>query len=58
MAVFEDAGFDAAVCMTLEGAFFNKGEACTTGLRILVQRGIYDKYVEKLAVSVKKIRSG
>lgn len=29
--IFEDADFDRAVETALEGAFFNKGEACTAG---------------------------
>lgn len=56
--VFEDADFDGAVRDALEGAFFNKGEACTASSRILVQRSIYDKFVEKLAAGVNKIRAG
>ncbi|CAJ2510151.1 Uu.00g060510.m01.CDS01 [Anthostomella pinea] len=56
--VFDDADFDSAVRNALEGAFFNKGEACTAGSRILVQRGIYDRFVEKLAAGVRKIRMG
>jgi acyl-CoA reductase-like NAD-dependent aldehyde dehydrogenase len=56
--VFDDADFDHAVRSSLEGAFFNKGEACTASSRLLVQRGIYDKFVEKLAAGVKKIRTG
>ncbi|KAI8626843.1 dehydrogenase [Xylariaceae sp. FL1651] len=56
--VFDDADFDAAVRTALEGAFFNKGEACTASSRILVQRGIYDRFVEKLAAGVKQLRMG
>ncbi|KAI1500712.1 dehydrogenase [Biscogniauxia marginata] len=58
LTVFDDADFDVAVRETLEGAFFNKGEACTASSRILVQRGIYDKFVEKLAAAVKLIKMG
>ncbi|KAI1104769.1 dehydrogenase [Jackrogersella minutella] len=58
MVVFDDADFDAAVRTALEGAYFNKGEACTATSRILVQRGIYDRFVEKLATGVKKIKMG
>ncbi|KAI0383237.1 dehydrogenase [Hypomontagnella monticulosa] len=58
LTVFDDADFNAAVRTALEGAFFNKGEACTASSRILVQRGIYDKFVEKLAAGVKKIKMG
>ncbi|KAF1348959.1 dehydrogenase [Delphinella strobiligena] len=56
--VFEDADFDQAVRDALDGAFFNKGEACTATSRLLVQRGIYDRFVEKLAAGVRKIRAG
>ena len=56
--VFNDAEFDHAVRDALEGAFFNKGEACTASSRLLVQRGIYDRFVEKLAAGVKQIKAG
>lgn len=56
--VLEDADFDLAVRDALEGAFFNKGEACTASSRLLVQRGIYDRFVEKLGAGVKQIKAG
>ncbi|KAI0143865.1 dehydrogenase [Hypoxylon sp. NC0597] len=58
LVIFDDADFDAAVRTALEGAFFNKGEACTATSRILVQRGIYGRFVEKLAAGVKQIKMG
>ena len=42
----------------LEGAFFNKGEACTASSRLLIQRNMYDKFIEKLAAGVKMIKQG
>ena len=56
--VFEDADFDLAVRDALEGAFFNKGEACTAASRLLIQRNIYDKFVQKLAAGVNMIKQG
>ena len=56
--VFDDADFDGAVRDAIEGAFFNKGEACTASSRLLVQRGIYDRFVEKLAAGVRQIKAG
>jgi acyl-CoA reductase-like NAD-dependent aldehyde dehydrogenase len=56
--VFDDADFDSAVRDAIEGAFFNKGEACTASSRLLVQKGIYDRFVEKLATGVKQIKAG
>lgn len=56
--VFEDADFDRAVRGAVEGPFFNKGEACTASSRLLVQRSIYDRFVEKLAAGVRKLVVG
>lgn len=57
--VFNDVeDIDAAVEYALEGAFFNKGEACTASSRILVQTGAYNTFCQKLAAGVKRIRSG
>lgn len=56
--VFEDADVDRAVRDTVDGAFFNKGEACTASSRILVQRAVYAAFTAKLAAAVKRIRTG
>ena len=58
MIVFDDADFDRAVMDTAEGGFYNKGEACTATSRILVQDGIYDRFVEQLAAAVTKLKVG
>lgn len=58
MVVFDDADLDQAVRDALEGAFFNKGEACTATSRLLIQKGVYDKFVDKLAAGVKKLKAG
>ncbi|EPK5281656.1 aldehyde dehydrogenase family protein [Pseudomonas aeruginosa] len=56
--VFDDADLDRAVRDGLEGGFFNQGEACTAASRMVVQRGIYDRFVERLAEGVKKLKVG
>lgn len=56
--VFDDADLDRAVRQALEGAFFNKGEACTAASRLLVQRGVHDAFVERLAAGVRALRVG
>ena len=58
MIVFDDADFDRAVKDAAEGGFYNKGEACTATSRILVQDGIYDRFVERLAAAVTKLKVG
>lgn len=56
--VFDDADLDRAVHDALEGAFYNKGEACTAASRFLVQRGIHDQFVERLTKAVLKLNVG
>lgn len=58
LIVFDDADFDLAVRDALDGAFFNKGEACTAASRILVQKPLYDMFVVRLAAAVKRLKVG
>lgn len=56
--VFDDADLDQAVRDALDGGYFNQGEACTAASRLLVQRGVYDAFVDKLAAGVRRLRVG
>ena len=47
--VFADADLDAAVDGAILGAFSNQGEVCLAGSRLLVQRPIYDEFVQRFA---------
>lgn len=58
MIVFDDADIDHAVKTALEGAFYNKGEACTATSRILVQSSIHDDFVTRLSEAIVKLRVG
>ena len=51
--IFADANLDAAVQAAFWGIFWNKGEVCVAGSRLLVERPIYDEIVEKLARMAK-----
>ena len=55
---FADADFEAAIDGALFGVFINQGEVCSAGSRILVQKSIYNKFVEAMAEKAKKIRLG
>jgi betaine-aldehyde dehydrogenase len=55
---FADAHFEAAVEGALFGVFFNQGEVCSAGSRVLVQRDIYTKFVEAAAAKAKTIKVG
>lgn len=47
--VFADANMEAALQAAFWGIFWNKGEVCVAGSRILVERPIYDEFVEKFS---------
>jgi betaine-aldehyde dehydrogenase len=55
---FADADFEAAIDGALFGVFINQGEVCSAGSRILVQKSIYNKFVEAMAEKAKKIKIG
>ena len=48
LVVMDDAEFDRAVQCALDGAFFATGQRCTASSRIIVQDGIYQKFVAAL----------
>lgn len=59
LVVLDDADLDKAVEATLTACFLNAGQSCTAGERILVQRSVYDAYIEKLDAAVAaQIRLG
>ncbi|MBX6329762.1 MAG: aldehyde dehydrogenase [Pseudolabrys sp.] len=47
--IFADANVDAAVQTAFWAIFWNKGEVCVAGSRLIVERPIYDEVVNKLA---------
>jgi len=55
---FADADFEAAIDGALFGVFINQGEVCSAGSRILVQRPIYNEFVEAMAAKAKTIKLG
>ncbi|MDP6964162.1 MAG: aldehyde dehydrogenase family protein, partial [Planctomycetota bacterium] len=56
--VFADANIKAALRGAASGIFYNKGEVCAAGSRVLVQREIYDEFVEGLAAIAGKTTVG
>ncbi|WP_269928995.1 5-carboxymethyl-2-hydroxymuconate semialdehyde dehydrogenase [Kocuria massiliensis] len=56
--VFDDADLETAINATVFGVFSLNGERCTAGSRILVQRGVYDEFVERYAAQAKRVRVG
>lgn len=56
--VFEDADLDAAVNGALACKYRNSGQTCICTNRFLVQDGIHDAFVERLAVKVRGLKVG
>ncbi|KAK1372394.1 Succinate-semialdehyde dehydrogenase [Heracleum sosnowskyi] len=56
--IFDDADLEVAIKGTLGTKFRNSGQTCVCANRILVQEGIYDKFVSALSVAVKNLKVG
>ena len=56
--VFEDAALDQAVEGIVNGIYFNQGEVCCAGSRLLVQESIAAPLIEKLKTRLATIRVG
>jgi aldehyde dehydrogenase (NAD+) len=56
--VFEDAPLDQAIEGIVNGIFFNQGEVCCAGSRLLVQESIADIVVERLKRRLATLRVG
>ncbi|WP_435658054.1 aldehyde dehydrogenase family protein [Brucella pituitosa] len=56
--VFEDADLDAAVEGVVDAIWFNQGEVCCAGSRLLVQEGIADRFYAKLRKRLESLRVG
>jgi len=56
--IFPDADIDAAVKAASAGIFFNTGQVCSAGSRILVHHSIHDEAVERLAARAQTTRIG
>ncbi|WP_273793013.1 aldehyde dehydrogenase family protein [Brucella anthropi] len=56
--VFEDADLDAAVEGVVDAIWFNQGEVCCAGSRLLVQEGIADRFYAKLRKRLETLRVG
>ncbi len=58
LIVFDDADLDIAIPGVMMSKFRNAGQTCVCANRILVQRGIYPRFVERLLAEVAKLKVG
>ena len=56
--VFDDADIDSAIEGLVDAIWFNQGQVCCAGSRLLVQEGIADRFHEKLKRRMDGLRLG
>ncbi len=56
--VFEDADLERAVDAVVFMIYSLNGERCTSSSRLLVQRSIYDRFIERVAERVARLKVG
>ena len=56
--IFADADLERASRAAASGIFFNAGQVCSAGSRVLVQRPVYDEVVQRLAERARAIQVG
>ncbi|MCX7303867.1 MAG: aldehyde dehydrogenase family protein [Hyphomicrobiales bacterium] len=56
--VFDDADLDSAVEGLVDAIWFNQGEVCCAGSRLLVQEGIAEKLYAKVRARMETLRVG
>ena len=56
--IFEDADLDSAVEGLVDAIWFNQGQVCCAGSRLLLEESVYDRGVEKIRARLEKFRIG
>ncbi|MGC2765394.1 MAG: aldehyde dehydrogenase family protein [Candidatus Acidiferrum sp.] len=56
--IFEDADLDGAVEGLVDGIWFNQGQVCCAGSRLLVQESVAEKLTKKLQTRMSTLRIG
>jgi aldehyde dehydrogenase (NAD+) len=56
--IFEDADLDSAVEGLVDGIWFNQGQVCCAGSRLLVQESVAEKLTRKLQARMSTLRVG
>lgn len=56
--IFDDADYDAALAGAVAGAYYNQGEVCNAGCRVLVQKTVYDKFCSDFVRETERLIVG
>lgn len=58
MVVMNDADLSIAVPACINGTFFSTGQRCTASSRLIVESGIHDEFIEKMAKAMGQLKIG
>jgi len=58
VVVFEDADLDAAVEGVVDAIWFNQGQVCCAGSRLIVQENVAARFIQKLKARMEHMRVG
>jgi acyl-CoA reductase-like NAD-dependent aldehyde dehydrogenase len=56
--VFADADLDKAPRAAVKGAFGNAGQSCSARTRVLVERSVHDRFLERFRAETERWRTG
>lgn len=56
--VFSDCNFEKALNTSIQSSFSNQGEICLCGSRILVEKGIYEKFKAAFVAKAEQLKVG
>ena len=55
LVVLDDADLDVAVNCAVQGAFYSTGQRCTASSRLIVTKGIHDKFVSAMTTKLESL---
>jgi acyl-CoA reductase-like NAD-dependent aldehyde dehydrogenase len=58
LVILDDADVDKAVATAMTDCFYQAGQVCTAGERVLVHESVHDAFVEKLTAKVAELKVG
>lgn len=58
LLVLDDADLDVAIASAVNGSFYSTGQRCTASSRIIVETGIHDEFVARLAKATSELVVG
>ena len=56
--IFDDCDLDSAVEGVVDAIWFNQGQVCSAGSRILIQETVFEKVVNKIKLRLQSFRVG